>query len=100
MVVVEGYNLQSDVVERLETKDVFDVDGVGCLTFGRVALDKQTITDVLEITVGLTFRQIDNSSVANLGDGARETDKTCIRAFHAPLSQQVASLSSLMTREE
>ena len=51
LVVIQGSYLYPDVVERLETKGLFNGDGVRLLFLFRITLDKQTVAYMLEITI-------------------------------------------------
>ena len=58
LVVIKCFYLHADIVERLETKVVFNDRCVSRQTFDGVALDQQTVALVLEIAVDLSFGQI------------------------------------------
>jgi len=97
-IAVEVFNLESYVVERLETIGVFYGGGVSRRGGDGVALYEQTVANVLEVCVDLAAQLVSGVIyVAEECYGAGEAEVSVVGARHAPLAQQVASIASLLT---
>ena len=84
---------ETDIVEGAEAEGLLHDHGIQGQRLDGVALDKQTITDVLEISKHLCL-----VSTPYKGDRSGETDVLGVVTSQTPLSKQVASLASLLTR--
>ena len=98
MLAVEHLNLNAYIVEGFHLEGVFNHFNIISLPFliDGIALDEQTVGNVLEIAKDITL-QGSVLNMSKLSDGTREADVLRVRIGHAPLTQQVASLTSLLT---
>ena len=73
MITIERFDLQSDIVERLETEVILHDGSVRSRFPDGVALYEQTVALVLEIAEDLSLGKVRERDVTKQGHAARET---------------------------
>jgi hypothetical protein len=93
MVGIEVFNSKTDIVERLESEGDLHNGSIQRQGFDGVALDEKAVANVLEITNHFCL-----FGAPQERQRSGKTDILGIVTSQTPLSEQVASLTSFLTR--
>ena len=91
----ERFYLEPDIVEGPETKAVLHQRRVFRNALDRVTLYEETVAHMLEVAVELILVE-----VLDPDNGTGETYILCVGSIQPPLAQQVAGITTLLTRSE
>ena len=92
MVGTERFYLESDIVERPESKAVLHQRRVFRNTINGVTLYEEAVAYMLEVAIQFILVE-----VLDPCDGARKADVFCVGAFQPPLTEQIACITTLLT---